>query len=78
MKKKRWQTGGKKKLIELLNKALADEWLAYYRYWIGAKVIVGDMREPVAAELEEMATDELKHADMLVGQDYTVKGNPDS
>jgi len=26
------------KLIELLNKALADEWLAYYQYWVGAKV----------------------------------------
>jgi len=25
------------KLIELLNKALADEWLAYYQYWIGGE-----------------------------------------
>ena len=76
MKKKRWHAGEKKKLIELLNKALADEWLAYYRYWIGAKVIVGDMKEPVAAELEEMATDELKHADMLVGRIIRLGGTP--
>ena len=27
------------KLIEMLNKAYADEWLAYYQYWIGAKVV---------------------------------------
>jgi len=26
-------------LIKLLNKALADEWLAYYKYWIGSKTI---------------------------------------
>jgi bacterioferritin len=23
-------------LINLLNKAFADEWLAYYQYWVGA------------------------------------------
>ncbi len=27
------------RVIELLNKALADEWLAYYQYWTGAKVV---------------------------------------
>ena len=26
-------------LLVVLNKAYADEWLAYYQYWIGAKVI---------------------------------------
>ena len=34
-------------LIEKLNKALADEWLAYYQYWIGAKVAAGPMRGAV-------------------------------
>ncbi|HOH31542.1 MAG TPA: ferritin, partial [Candidatus Hydrogenedentes bacterium] len=24
------------KVLDLLNKAYADEWLAYYQYWIGA------------------------------------------
>ncbi|HEY89612.1 MAG TPA: ferritin, partial [Thermoflexia bacterium] len=42
-------------LIVKLNKALADEWLAYYQYWIGAKVAAGPMRGAVAAELEEHA-----------------------
>ena len=32
------------KLLTQLNKALADEWLAYYQYWVGAKVAVGRMR----------------------------------
>lgn len=44
-----------KKLIELLNKVLADEWLAYYQYWIGAKVVMGPMRGTVAGELMEHA-----------------------
>ena len=26
-----------KKLIEILNQALSEEWLAYYQYWIGLK-----------------------------------------
>ena len=28
-----------KQVITLLNKAFSDEWLAYFQYWIGAKVI---------------------------------------
>jgi len=53
------------KLIQLLNKAFADEWLAYYQYWTGAKVVKGPMRGAVAAELNEHAQDELRHAGML-------------
>lgn len=67
---------GKGKLIELLNGALADEWLSYYRYWIGAKVMVGEMKETTASELEEIAADELKHADMLVGKIIQLGGIP--
>ena len=29
------------RVLELLNRAFADEWLAYYQYWIGAKVDEG-------------------------------------
>ena len=39
------------KLLELLNRALADEWLAYYQYWVGAKIAVGPMRSAVVSEL---------------------------
>jgi bacterioferritin len=28
-------------LIDLLNRAYASEWLAYYQYWLGAKLIKG-------------------------------------
>jgi bacterioferritin len=63
-------------LIKLLNKAFADEWLAYYQYWAGAKVARGPMRGAVTAELEEHAGDELKHAGMLVERIITLGGMP--
>jgi bacterioferritin len=64
------------KLLELLNKAFADEWLAYYQYWIGAKVAKGLMRGPVVAELEEHAGDELRHAGMLTERIIQLGGTP--
>jgi bacterioferritin len=64
------------KLIEMLNKALADEWLAYYQYWIGAKVAVGPMRGTVAAELLEHATEELGHAELLAERILQLGGTP--
>jgi bacterioferritin len=64
------------KLIELLNKALADEWLAYYQYWTGAKVAVGPMRGAVTAELEEHAIEELDHALRLVERILQLGGTP--
>ena len=63
-------------VIEMLNKALADEWLAYYQYWIGAKVAVGPMRGAVAVELEEHATEELGHALLLVERILQLGGTP--
>jgi bacterioferritin len=64
------------KLIQVLNKTLADEWLAYYQYWIGAKVVKGPMRGHVVSELEEHAGDELKHAGMLVDRIIQLNGTP--
>jgi len=64
------------KLIALLNKAFADEWLAYYQYWVGAKVAKGPMRGAVVAELMEHAQDELKHADMLTERMIQLGGEP--
>ncbi|WP_094228237.1 ferritin-like domain-containing protein [Methanolobus psychrotolerans] len=63
-------------LIELLNKALADEWFAYYQYWVGAKVIKGPMREAAAAELIQHAADELRHADMVSNRIIQLGGTP--
>ncbi|HPB20109.1 MAG TPA: ferritin-like domain-containing protein [Bacteroidales bacterium] len=64
------------KLLELLNKAYADEWLAYYQYWVGAKVAKGIMREPVANELMEHANEELEHAEKLAERILQLGGTP--
>jgi len=63
-------------LIKRLNTAFADEWLAYYQYWIGAKVAVGPMRGSVVAELIEHAGDELRHADMIAERILQLGGTP--
>ncbi len=65
-----------KKLITTLNKAYCDEWLAYYQYWIGAKVIKGPMKEAVIAELTQHAADELRHADMISNRIIQLGGTP--
>lgn len=65
-----------KELLVLMNKAYADEWLAYYQYWVGAKVASGRMRGIIAKELEEHAEEELKHADMLVERMIQLGGAP--
>ncbi len=63
-------------LVKLLNKALADEWLAYYQYWVGAKVAKGPMRGAVVAELVQHATEELGHAELLANRILQLGGTP--
>jgi len=63
-------------LINLLNKALADEWLAYYQYWIGAKVVKGPMKDAVIAELDLHAIEELAHAVLLTTRIIQLGGTP--
>ncbi len=63
-------------LLKLLNKAYADEWLAYYQYWVGAKVAKGRMRNFIAEELEEHAKEELEHAEKLTERIITLGGAP--
>ncbi len=63
-------------LLNLLNRAFADEWLAYYQYWLGAKVVKGPMKDAVAAELLLHANEELAHADMLALRIIQLGGTP--
>jgi len=65
-----------KELVRQLNKALADEWQAYYQYWVGAKVAVGRMRGIVAGELMEHAKEELEHAEKLTDRIIQLGGTP--
>ena len=63
-------------VIRLLNKAYADEWLAYYQYFIEAKVIKGIMKDAAIAELNQHATDELRHANMVADRILQLGGTP--
>jgi bacterioferritin len=63
-------------LVKMLNRAYASEWLAYYQYWLGAKLIKGPMKDAVAAELTLHATEELAHATLLSGRIIQLGGTP--
>jgi len=63
-------------LLTLLNKALADEWLAYYQYWVGSKVVAGPMKDAVIAELTQHATEELGHAELVSTRITQLGGTP--
>jgi bacterioferritin len=63
-------------LLTLLRRAFADEWLAYYQYWLGAKVCKGPMKEAVIAELELHATEELNHSLLLSNRIIQLGGMP--
>lgn len=63
-------------VIAKLNKAFADEWLAYYQYWVGAQVAVGIFREDVQAELLEHANEELGHAQKVADRIIELGGTP--
>jgi bacterioferritin len=63
-------------LIQMLNEALAEEWLAYYQYWIGARMMEGPMRSEVEPELLLHATQELGHAELVVNRIIQLGGTP--
>jgi len=65
-----------KKLLEMLQKAYCDEWLAYYQYWLGAKIVKGPMKDAVIAELEQHATEELSHALLVTSRIIQLGGTP--
>lgn len=65
-----------KDLVNLLNKAYSDEWLAYYQYWIGSKVVKGPNKEAVISELTLHATEELAHATLLTTRIIQLGGTP--
>lgn len=63
-------------LIRLLNKAYADEWLAYYQYYIESKVVKGIMKDAAIAELDQHAADELRHAGLVADRIIQLGGTP--
>ncbi len=65
-----------KKLIQMLNAALSEEWLAYYQYWIGARLMEGPMRSEIEPELLVHADQELNHAVLVVERIIQLGGTP--
>ena len=63
-------------LLKVLNEAYAEEWLAYYQYWLGAKVAIGLQRGEIVREFNEHAQEELKHADWLADRIIQLGGTP--
>ena len=63
-------------IINLLNRAYADEWLAYYQYFIEAKIIKGIMKDAVISELTLHAADELRHATLIADRIIQLGGSP--
>lgn len=52
-------------LIEDLNRAYADEWLAFFYYKTAAEIAEGLNREVVAEKFSKVADEELHHAEEL-------------
>jgi len=63
-------------LIKMLNAALSEEWLAYYQYWIGARLMEGPMRSEIEPELLLHADQELGHAVLIVNRIIQLGGTP--
>lgn len=64
------------RVIDLLNKAYCDEWLAYYQYFSEARVIKGLMKDAVVAELNLHGADELRHATLIGNRIIQLGGTP--
>ncbi len=64
------------KLVGMLNAALSEEWLAYYQYWIGARLMEGPMRSEIEPELLLHADQELGHAVLVVNRIIQLGGTP--
>jgi bacterioferritin len=63
-------------IVDTLNRAYADEWLAYYQYFIESKVVKGIMKDAAIAELDQHAADELRHATMVADRITQLGGTP--
>ncbi|MEM2904708.1 MAG: ferritin-like domain-containing protein [Candidatus Bathyarchaeia archaeon] len=66
-----------KDLLQDLNRAYADEWIAYYYYKWAADVACGVNSPAVAAQLDKTADEEEEHADELSERIIELGGEPE-
>ena len=65
-----------KDVVRDLNKAYADEWLAFYLYWYMAQTVSGKAYEDIAEMLNKVAKDELEHAQEVADLIIKLGGVP--
>lgn len=63
-------------LLKVLNETYAEEWLAYYQYWVASKIAYGQERAKIEEEFIEHAGEELKHAGWLADRIIQLGGVP--
>ena len=73
---RKYTSGDVDKLLELLNKAYADEWVAYFYYEVGAELLKGLNGKISADQLKEMAEDEEEHRKQLCKRIVELGGKP--
>lgn len=64
------------KVLDQLNAALSEEWLAYYQYWTASKLVTGAQRVDLQREFSSHAAQELKHASMICDRIIELEGVP--
>jgi bacterioferritin len=65
-----------KELVNDLNRAYADEWLAFYLYWYMAQTVSGRAYEDMSEFLSKIAKDEMEHATELADLIVKLGGVP--
>jgi len=73
---RKYTKGNVDELINLLNKAYADEWIAYYYYEVGAELVKTLDGKITADQLKEMAEDEEEHRKELAERIVELGGEP--
>ncbi len=63
-------------ILDMLVKALADEWLASYQYWVCKNLARGAGRVDAIDEFDQHEKDEREHADMLMLRIKELGGKP--
>lgn len=64
------------RVLDQLNAALSEEWLAYYQYWTAAKMVTGAQRVELQQEFRKHAMQELEHASMICDRIIELEGVP--
>lgn len=63
-------------LIEMLKRAYADEWIAFYYYNLLAKLVKGIGSTEIADQIKKIADEELEHQSELADRVIQLGGEP--